>query len=96
MRDRLIELIQASVGGCARNWAEVIADHLLANGVIVPILQTGVTSSLWYLKIGFLGICFSSADTAISNASHKIVYPLVGLFSFIAFIASLISITLTP
>ena len=33
MRDRLIELIQASVNGCARNWAEVIADHLLANGV---------------------------------------------------------------
>ena len=33
MRDRLIELIIASVKGCARNWAEVIADYLLANGV---------------------------------------------------------------
>ena len=36
MRDRLIELIQESVGGCARNWAEVIAQHLLENGVILP------------------------------------------------------------
>ena len=32
MRDRLIEMIQNAVGGCARNWAEVIADHLLASG----------------------------------------------------------------
>ena len=37
MRDRLIELIQNAVNGCARHWAEIIADHLLANGVIVPI-----------------------------------------------------------
>ena len=34
-RERLIEIIQKSVGGCARNWAEVIADGLVANGVIV-------------------------------------------------------------
>ena len=33
-RERLIELIQKSVDGCARHWAEVIADYLLANGVI--------------------------------------------------------------
>ena len=41
MRDRLVELIQASVGGCARNWAEVIADHLIENGVIVPPCKVG-------------------------------------------------------
>ena len=35
-KDRLINLIQNAVDGCARNWAEVIADHLLENGVIVP------------------------------------------------------------
>ena len=35
-RDRLIELIQNAVNGCARHWAEIIADYLLANGVIVP------------------------------------------------------------
>ena len=42
-RERLVELIQASVNGCARNWAEVIADHLLANGVIVPPCKVGDT-----------------------------------------------------
>lgn len=36
MRDKLIELIQNAVGGCARHWAELIADHLLSNGVSVP------------------------------------------------------------
>jgi hypothetical protein len=36
MRDRLIELIQNSVNGCARHWAEIIADYLIENGVIVP------------------------------------------------------------
>ena len=34
-RKRLIELIQKSVNGCARNWAEKIADYLLGYGVIV-------------------------------------------------------------
>jgi hypothetical protein len=33
MRDNLIELIQNAVGGCARHWAELIADALIANGV---------------------------------------------------------------
>jgi hypothetical protein len=36
MRDRLIELIQDSVGGCAKNWAETIADHILAAGIVTP------------------------------------------------------------
>lgn len=40
-KDRLINLIQNAVSGCARNWAEVIADHLLANGVIVPPCKVG-------------------------------------------------------
>ena len=38
-KDELIELIQDAVGGCARNWAEIIADHLIANGVTVQVLQ---------------------------------------------------------
>lgn len=42
-RDRLIELIQNAVNGCARHWAEIIADHLLANGVIVPPCKVGDT-----------------------------------------------------
>ena len=35
VREKLIELIQNSVGGCARHWAEVIADGLIAHGVTV-------------------------------------------------------------
>lgn len=41
MRERLIELIQTSVGGCARHWAEVIADYLLENGVVVLPCKVG-------------------------------------------------------
>ena len=41
MRERLIELIQNAVGGCARHWAEIIADSLLENGVIVPPCKVG-------------------------------------------------------
>ena len=40
-RERLIELIQKSVDGCARHWAEVVADYLLANGVVVPPCNVG-------------------------------------------------------
>ena len=49
MRDRLIELIQKSVGGCARNWAETISDYLLANGVIVPPCKVGDT--VYYIPL---------------------------------------------
>ena len=35
VREKLVVIIQNSVGGCARHWAEVIADGLLANGVTV-------------------------------------------------------------
>lgn len=37
-RERLIELIQNAVNGCARHWAEIIADYLLDNGVMLPKL----------------------------------------------------------
>ena len=43
MRDRLTEMIKNAVGGCAKHWAEIIADHLLANGVIVPPVKVGQT-----------------------------------------------------
>ena len=33
--EKLVEIIQNSVGGCAMHWAEVIADGLIANGVTV-------------------------------------------------------------
>lgn len=35
MKDKLIELIKESVGGCATYWASLIADHLIENGVTV-------------------------------------------------------------
>lgn len=35
MKEKLITLIQDSVGGCARHWAELIAEHLIANGIAV-------------------------------------------------------------
>lgn len=35
VREKLVEIIQNSVGGCARHWAEIIADGLIANGVTV-------------------------------------------------------------
>ena len=35
MREKLIELIQAAVSGCATYWAGLIADHLIANGVTI-------------------------------------------------------------
>ena len=46
-RERLIELIQKSVNGCARNWAETIADYLLSNGVIVPPCK--FNDDLWWI-----------------------------------------------
>ena len=33
VREKLVKIIQNSVGGCARHWAEVIADGLIAHGV---------------------------------------------------------------
>ena len=35
VREKLVEIIQNSVGGCARHWAEIIADGLIAHGVTV-------------------------------------------------------------
>ncbi len=43
MRDRLVELIKDSVDGCANYWAQLIADNLIANGVIVPPCKVGDT-----------------------------------------------------
>lgn len=41
MRDRLSNMIQSAVDGCAKYWANVIADKLLAEGVIVPPCKVG-------------------------------------------------------
>ena len=39
VREKLVEIIQNSVGGCARHWAEIIADGLIVNGVTVQELD---------------------------------------------------------
>ena len=36
MKDKLSNMIQNAVGGCAKYWADVIAGKLLSEGVIVP------------------------------------------------------------
>lgn len=41
MKDRLIAIIQISVGGCARHWAERIADDLIADGWMRPPVKAG-------------------------------------------------------
>ena len=41
VREKLVEIIQNSVGSCARHWAEVIADGLIAHGVTVQECKLG-------------------------------------------------------
>ena len=36
MKNHLSNLIQNAVGGCAKYWADLIADKLIAEGVIIP------------------------------------------------------------
>ena len=48
MRDGLSDMIQDAVGGCAKNWADIIADHLLSEGVIVPPCKVGTTLYFLY------------------------------------------------
>jgi len=52
MRDRLVELIQNAVDGCASYWAELIADHLIENGVVVPPVKVGYYA--WFIKNDFV------------------------------------------
>lgn len=85
MRDRLIELIQESVGGCARHWAEVIADHLLANGVIAPPCKVG---DVVYTNINGTGLhnsfCVESVDLlGFSNGLYSWTWHQLGKSVFL-------------
>ena len=40
-REKLIEIIQSAVGGCATYWAGLIADALIANGATIPVRCEG-------------------------------------------------------
>ena len=68
-RERLIELIQNAVGGCARHWAEIIADHLLANGVIVPPCKVGQT--VWSVRT-VCNIDGTECDEILEGKVHSI------------------------
>lgn len=68
-KDRLVNLIQNAVDGCARNWAEVIADHLLANGVIVPPCKVGDTVYMIYWDDGIEP--FIEEDKIIKVSTQK-------------------------
>lgn len=53
-KNKLIEMIQSATNGCARYWASLIADKLLAEGVIVPPCKVGDTvymPSIWYKQV---------------------------------------------
>lgn len=47
MRDRLSNMIQSAVNGCAKYWADVIADKLIADGVIVPPVPVKVGQTMY-------------------------------------------------
>lgn len=50
-KERFIEIIQNSVGGCARHWAEIIADGLIEQGAILPPCKVG--THLWRVTIPY-------------------------------------------
>ena len=67
-RDRLIELIQNSVNGCARHWAEIIADYLLSNGVIVPPCKVG---DKIYMLVTRHTVCFEYPNGKMQRVENQ-------------------------
>lgn len=65
VEQKLVEIIQNSVGGCARHWAEVIADGLIAHGVTVQEwvsveerLPEQDGKYIVYTRTGFTGLSY--------------------------------------
>ena len=84
VREKLVEIIQNSVGGCARHWAEVIADGLIANGVTVqewinseemlpefPCLAVDVNGSSVFIPDGILTIKDKHGEWCIDASLAK-------------------------
>ena len=61
-RDKLIELIKESVGGCATYWASLIADHLIANGVTLQTTPISYERLLHIARQMHLWIFLNCAD----------------------------------
>lgn len=66
-KNRLIEMIQSATNGTARYWASLIADKLLAEGVIVPP-EKPVTEAEIAAKI------FDELDGISVKASSALTY----------------------
>ena len=85
VREKLVEIIQNSVGGCARHWAEVIADGLIANGVTVqgatnnnvgdkpsPTADTLSANETWWISVkDRLPTIYDADDDNCVLAIHK-------------------------
>ena len=89
VRKKLVEIIQNSVGGCARNWAEVIADGLIAHGVTVQEwisvndrLPEEKVNCIVHYKYAYcdnddywaIGICFYDGEKFQMDWSYKVTH----------------------
>lgn len=72
MRDKLSNMIQSAVGGCAKYWADVIADKLISEGVIVPPCKVGDKTYLLLEKLkGGYDIVVSKCVEIFENENGK-------------------------
>lgn len=76
MRERLIELILSadiSLFGTDKSFAEVYADYLLGNGVIVPPCKVG--DKVWYITNGKIDnaevVCIDCRNSGNHIIAHK-------------------------
>ena len=89
IREKLVEIIQNSVGGCARHWAEIIADGLIAHGVTVQEwisvndrLPEEKVNCIVHYKHAYcdnddywaIGICFYNGDKFQMDWSYKVTH----------------------
>ena len=89
IREKLVEIIQNSVGGCARHWAEIIADGLIAHGVTVQEwisvndrLPEEKVNCIVHYKHAYcdnddywaIGICFYDGEKFQIGLSYKVTH----------------------
>ena len=75
VREKLVEIIQNSVGGCARHWAEVIADGLIAHGVTVQECGHWISLTECANAGVYCSVCHKKVykeDYAWCNRKHKL------------------------
>ena len=75
VKEKLVELIQNAVGGCTRHWAEVIADNLIANGVLIAPCKFG--DDIWWInedtktveceRCGVTGVAFTKDNVLVRD-----------------------------